>query len=322
MVREGMRLDDGAGGSTMVDVTDGTAGGSSAGASSSAGGGSSSAGASGVAASAEGESDEEGGGLESMPEEPLARFHAHCKATNEIFGLAGKACARVLVQLESAEAAGTEMKTAYEAAMAPFAAGLKWWDAVATPDDVADEVDSAAHSGSSLTESWTLLAAVLGPHAPPGCPLRIGRRVRSHCRCLRAAQLRHSVASPVEEHFLLVDALDEAHELASPVTGPLLDALDESYALSFEGTGLFPLQATMNHHCEPNVTLLKEEAEEERDGRVVARLTRDVAEGEELCNSMWTSRCPTRSVQGAPRVRIRVQVRALRARGGRGRGEA
>ena len=41
----------------------------------------------------------------------------------------------------------------------------------------------------------------------------------------------------------------------------------------------------MNHHCEPNVTLLKEEAEEERDGRVVARLTRDVAEGEELCNS-------------------------------------
>lgn len=288
MVREGMRLDDGAGGSTMVDVTDGTAGGSSAGASSSAGGGSSSAGASGVAASAEGESDEEGGGLESLPEEPLARFHAHCKATNEIFGLAGKACARVLVQLESAEAAGTEMKTAYEAAMAPFAAGLKWWDAVATPDDVADEAGFRRTLRQLLTESWTLLAAVLGPHAPPGCPLFAS--ADAYARIVGAFERRNcaiQVASPVEEYFLLVDALDEGPTKAgiTAVTGPLLDALDESYALSFEGTGLFPLQATMNHHCEPNVTLLKEEAEEERDGRVVARLTRDVAEGEELCNS-------------------------------------
>ena len=41
----------------------------------------------------------------------------------------------------------------------------------------------------------------------------------------------------------------------------------------------------MNHNCEPNVTLLKEESEEERDGRVVARLSRDVAHGDELCNA-------------------------------------
>ena len=78
------------------------------------------------------------------------------------------------------------------------------------------------------------------------------------------------------------------------VTRPILDALGDDYAAPFEGAGLFPLQATLNHSCEPNVTLLKEEGPEERDGRVVARLTRDVAAGEELCNSYVDTLLPLR----------------------------
>jgi len=65
----------------------------------------------------------------------------------------------------------------------------------------------------------------------------------------------------------------------------VLDALDEEYSTPCEGTGIFPLQATLNHSCEPNVSLLKEGPPDEDDGRVVARTSRDVAAGEELCNS-------------------------------------
>lgn len=43
-------------------------------------------------------------------------------------------------------------------------------------------------------------------------------------------------------------------------------------------------QATLNHSCEPNVSLLKDE-EDEKVGKVVARLARDVAADEELCNA-------------------------------------
>jgi hypothetical protein len=277
MVRDGMRLDDA--GAAMVDVTDGAAGSSLAAAA---------AGAASSSAGADGE-EEDGSGIESLPEEPLARFYAHCKATNEIFGLAGKAVARVLVQLQAVPAGDADaMKRTYEAAMAPFSQGVKWWDAVVTPDDVTDEAGFRRTLRALLTESWTLLAAVLGAHAPAGCPLFSS--ADAYSRIVGAFERRNcaiQVASPVEEYFLLVDALDEGAGKAAitAVTGPVLDALDASYALSLEGTGLFPLQATMNHHCEPNVTLLKEEAEEERDGRVVARLTRDVAAGEELCNS-------------------------------------
>ena len=81
------------------------------------------------------------------------------------------------------------------------------------------------------------------------------------------------VASPVEDYLLRVDAMEEGAEKAAvtAVTAPILDALDDAYATPCEGAGLFPLQATLNHNCEPNVTLVKEEGDEERDCRVFAR---------------------------------------------------
>ena len=85
---------------------------------------------------------------------------------------------------------------------------------------------------------------------------------------------------------MLVDDLPEGPEKAAleAVTQPILDTLDKAYDTPCEGIGLFPLQATLNHSCAPNVWLQKE-AEDEEDGRVVAVLKEDVVAGEELCNS-------------------------------------
>lgn len=228
--------------------------------------------------------------LEELPNEPLARFTAHANATNEIFLLAAKAAALVLCRLQAEGLPG------YEAVMAHFA-GPFWWDAVATPDDVTDEAAFRRTLRELLTESWSLLCTILAPHAPADCALLstpaayatiVGAFERRNC----AVQ----VASPVEAFFLAVDAMPEGDAKASvsAVTAPLLDALDAAYSTPFDGIGLFPMQATLNHSCEPNVTLLKEEGPEERDGRVVARLTRDVAAGEELCNAYVDISLPVR----------------------------
>ena len=285
-----------AGSSTLmaVDVTDATTAVSAATVAAAAGSSSAAAGA------------EDSGGIESLSHlEPLPRFIAHAHATNEIFLLAAKATCLVLCRvesvlcLESATAAGggaSDVDAAYAEAMAPFA-GPKWWDAVATPDEVTDEAAFRRTLRALLTESWTLLAAVVGRHAPAGCALFAS--VDAYATIVGAFERRNcavQVASPVEAYFLRVDALPEgaAKAAITAVTSPLLDALDAAYATPFDGTGLFPLQATLNHSCEPNVTLLKEEGPEESDGRVVARLTRDVAEGEELCNAYVDISLPLR----------------------------
>ena len=259
-------------------------------------------GASGTLAGASGSSGgtDDDGGLEGLlsvlPEDALTRFHAHASATNEIFALAGKACAMVLCALDGVPAEG--MLAAYEHAMLPFSAAPVWWEAIATPDDVADEAHFRRTLRTLLTESWTLLAAVLVNHVPAGCPLFASDR--PYAQIVGSFERRNCsvcVTSPVEAYLLAADAMpdaDPAKASVTAVTGPLLDALGDSYWATFDGTGLFPLQATMNHNCEPNVSLLKEEDEEECDGRVVARTTRDVDAGEELCNSYVDVTLPLR----------------------------
>ena len=210
----------------------------------------------------------------------------HASTTNEIFHLAAKACALVLCQLEGVPA--EKMAPTYEAAMAPFSAAPVWWEAVATPDDVNDESYFRRTLRTLLTESWTLLAAVLAKHVPAGCPLFASDS--PYARIVGSFERRNCsvcVASPVEAYLLAADEIPQTHPdkaAVSAVTGPLLDALDASYATPLDGIGLFPLQATLNHSCEPNVSLLKATGDEESDGRIVARTTRDVAAGDELCN--------------------------------------
>lgn len=217
-----------------------------------------------------------GGGGASTP---LSRFATHARMTNEIFLLAAKAVAAILVQVGR----GCSLEVAMEHFPGPI-----WWDAVATPDG-SDPAEFAETLRRLLTQSWLLLCAVLAPDAPAGAaPLFadaslyatiVGSFERRNC----AVQ----VASPVEEYFLLADGLPDGEEKQAVLatTQPVLDALDDAYDTAGEGTGLFPLQATLNHSCEPNVTLLKEDVDDESDCRVVATVCRDVAAGEELCNA-------------------------------------
>ena len=84
----------------------------------------------------------------------------------------------------------------------------------------------------------------------------------------------------------MAESLHKAHLTA--ITSPVLDLLDDLYSTPCEGTGIFPMQATLNHSCEPNVSLLKD-AEDEEDGRVVATLSRDVACGAPPIVSTWSA---------------------------------
>ncbi|KAL1518799.1 hypothetical protein AB1Y20_003079 [Prymnesium parvum] len=215
----------------------------------------------------------------SPASEALAKFESHAAKSNEIFLLAAKAMALVITAVNG----GVSLETALE----PFP-GPPWWEAVATPDDVTDEAQFRDTLRQLLQESFQLLFPILSPHATPPCAPLFGD-VLVYARMVGSFERRNcavQVASPVEAYFLAVDAMEESDSKRQlmAVTSPVLDALDEAYATPCEGTGIFPLQATLNHSCEPNVSLLKDGPDEE-DGRVVARVSRDVAPGEELCNA-------------------------------------
>lgn len=205
------------------------------------------------------------------------RFEEHALATNEIFLMAAKAAALVLGRCQAGQT--------LQQAAAEFSEGLPWWDAVARPEDIAPEDDAGFRQAmrDALTQSWQLLCPLLAPHAPPDFALLAS--VDAYATIVGSFV---QVSSPIGEYFLLVDDLPEgaaATAAITAVTAPLLATLDAAYDTACEGIGLFPLQATLNHSCAPNVWLRKIEEEEEHDGRVVAVLKEEVRAGDELCNS-------------------------------------
>ncbi|KAG8470261.1 hypothetical protein KFE25_008682 [Diacronema lutheri] len=217
----------------------------------------------------------------------LDAFRAHALETNEIFLLAARVCATALLS--------TGRLGSWDAAWAPFAAFTQppWWEAVAfSAEDCAAGGEHAAREQMRevLAESWALLRAALcdGHDAAASVALPVfadpqlyaqivGMFERNNCSML--------VASPVEDYFLHIDAMPDGHakRAAEAVSGPVLDALGEDYALPAEGAGIFWLQAVLNHACVPNVSFVKRD--EDVDGRVVLTAARDIRAGEELVHS-------------------------------------
>jgi hypothetical protein len=214
----------------------------------------------------------------------LEAFRAHALESNEIFLLAARVCATVAL---------TYARTgSWETAWAPFAAFHQplWWDAVAfSVEDVEGASEEAVREQMRevLAESWALLKAALCIHpalealplfATPELYARVvGLFERNNCSMF--------VASPVEDYFLHIDSLPDgpAKAAAEAVSAPVLDALGEDYAMPGHGTGIFWLQAVLNHACVPNVSFVKRD--EDVDGRVVLTASRHIREGEELVHS-------------------------------------
>ena len=209
----------------------------------------------------------------------------------------------------------------------PHAHTRLWWDAVARPDDVEPGEPESQFRESMreiATESLALLTRIV-PEALlaryPG--LFCVETFASVVGMFELNNLEIAVASPVEDYFLAVDALDDARDTNAAatkrVTNPLLDALDAAYDAPCEGTGFFALQSCLNSDCDPNVAPRKEDADD--DGRCVLVATRDVREGEELtmCYVDESADVAARAAP-SPGLRLRVRVRAVRAgsRGGSG----
>lgn len=236
-------------------------------------------------------------------------FLEHARDTNDIFILAAKVLLTVAHDAErtlgrtageapesdekgkapESDETGNAVLDALVAAWEPFAHAHKavWWEAVARPEDVAEGEQEREFRDSMrdiAAESSRLLASAV-PSATTGrfpglFSLDVFSRVVG---MFERNNLEIAVASPVEDYFLEIDALEEGTEekaSASAVTGPLLDALDVAYDAPCEGTGFFALQSCMNSDCDPNVAPMKDD--EDIDGKCVLVAKRDISAGEEL----------------------------------------
>lgn len=232
----------------------------------------------------------------SRASDALASFHAHARRTNDIFLLAARVIAAVVLQAErtlgghaAAAAAPPEARfAALRAAWRPYAAAhaVPWSVCVSIPDDVAP-ADAPAFRATLATlcdSSRTRLAAALPEYASL-FPALFSPQLYQHLIGLfELNNLDLVVESPVENYFLYIDDLEDGSEVkhtAQQLTQPLLDALDAGYATPLDGTGFFPFVACANHSCAPNLASLK--GEHDVDGTAVLVATRDVRAGEELC---------------------------------------
>ena len=253
-----------------------------------------------------------GGGTEAAGGVAASRaFLEHARETNDIFILAAKVLLSVAVRAdetraEAKDAEGKEAKeeavsTSDDASAEPVSADLRyawapyshahkrvWWDAVARPDDV-EPGEPESQFRESMRDIATESLALLTRTVPEALLARYPglfcvETFASVVGMFELNNLEIAVASPVEDYFLAVDALDDARDTNAAatkrVTNPLLDALDAAYDAPCEGTGFFALQSCLNSDCDPNVAPRKEDTDD--DGRCVLVATRDVREGEEL----------------------------------------
>ncbi|KAK9811846.1 hypothetical protein WJX72_011125 [[Myrmecia] bisecta] len=220
----------------------------------------------------------------------LRQFRGHADATNSAFHIAAKVVASTLIAArqrldhlsltdfeDEEELCWAALLQAWE----PFGMGWKriWWEAIEKPPDVADEAGFRADVKELAADSLELLSAALyDSRFEPLFSLDV---YGSIVGMFELNNLGIWVASPVQDYFLHIDALEGAERAAvHEAAGPLLEALDSSYDAPCEGTAYYALQSCMNHSCAPNCHAMK--SAEDVDGSAVLLAKRRVHRGEEV----------------------------------------
>lgn len=245
--------------------------------------------------------------------DPLfTEFYGHADATNDVFRLAAKATAAVLLGaarelaarcdgLQPSDATPEQAWAALTAAWEPFSMGQKvlWWDAVARPEDVPPNEEAAfrADMHALAEESLELLTAALVSRLPGHCaafPAALHPRVwGSLIGMFELNNLHLLVPSPVPAWAQdLDDAVDEgklgavaaaAALAAYPVvvdSGGLQGLMEDEDEWACEGNAFYSLQACINHSCAPNAQAWKRVGDDDGDAVILA--LRDIAAGEEV----------------------------------------
>lgn len=232
-------------------------------------------------------------------------FYEHAHNTNEIFKLAARLIACVLLKtLTYLEECSTPLREASEAtrwsallqAWKPFQMGQKglWWECIALPDDVPIEEEELFRSEveEMAIDSLTLFKSGASKRFPDLCeafPVIFSPRLwGSVIGMFELNNLALVVSSPVPawaqevlESNLPADALARIHgckyvEAAGGVAG-IVENEDDWLCL---GNAFYSLQSCINHSCVPNAHAFKREHDD--DGAAVILALRHIDAGEEI----------------------------------------
>ncbi|XP_052177954.1 histone-lysine N-methyltransferase ATXR2 isoform X2 [Diospyros lotus] len=188
----------------------------------------------------------------------LQKFMRHANETNDIFLLAAKVVAFVILRYKKLKAADLDKQEKCTGscdlsllleAWKPVAMGYKrrWWECIALPDDIdcCDESEFRMQIKELAFTSLQLLkAAIFDEECEPLFSLEIYGHIIG---MFELNNLDLVVASPVEDYFLYIDDLQRSEKKqAERITGPLLDALGHDYSVHCEGPG-WP----SNNNCSP-----------------------------------------------------------------------
>ncbi|KAJ3210198.1 hypothetical protein HDU67_005581 [Dinochytrium kinnereticum] len=244
----------------------------------------------------------------------LNTFLTHCERTNEAFYLAAKFFSRIGKEVER----GVEMKKA----MMPFRMFVKdfWWDVCEPteeddPEDfklilktlVEDTIGQMRSVFAGRTEIQPILTAEF-------LALLMGLFERNNVTILTPSpllavfgELPQTITEEIIERLRGISARERLGLADGEDYDPAdlgededdeFDPLAQISALLAEGTGLHPLQASINHSCTPNAVVYKDDSHltlkpqppgggssappAVYDGRTVVKAIRDIKEGEEI----------------------------------------